>query len=117
MIDEERKVHEAMVRREKSIAKKDSKKRFLQQKRVLMSEDQKKKSELAQKKTSDGKYVNVNLSFEPKWHFIIDQSKNGGINLESYGNGGVENLGLSDFFKDDDSFGTMLKELAIEKSG
>lgn len=116
-IDEGQKVHKAMLRREKSAAKKNFKKRFLQQKRVLMSEDQKKKSELAEKRISEGKHVNIKLGFEPKWHFIIDQSKTGGINLESYGNGGVEDLGLSYFFEDEVGLGVFLKSLAKERSG
>jgi hypothetical protein len=117
-IDERKNAHKAMKRQEKSAAKKNSKNKFLQQKRVLMSEDEKKKRELSEQRMREGKDVNVKLSFEPKWHFIIDQSKKGGINLETYGDGGIEDYGLSNIADHEKrmDLGRMLKKLATERS-
>jgi hypothetical protein len=55
----------------------------------------------------------------PQWHFIVSQNKNDGIKLETYGDGGVEDLGISNFLDKGSSsmdFGAMLKNLASESS-
>lgn len=119
MLDRQREQHLAMQKAEKAAAKKNAKKRLLERSRVLMSETEKKKLEIAEQRMSEGKKVRVNLSAEPKWRFIISQNKNDGILLGKYGNGGVKDLGIRGFLNEDDSgmdLGELLKNLAGERS-
>jgi hypothetical protein len=114
-----RDINKQTLKSNKEAAMKNSKKRILQQKRVLMSEENKKKKELNEQRMTEGKRVKVNLSAEPQWHFIVSQNKNDGIKLETYGDGGVRDLGISNFLDKGSSsmdFGAMLKNLATKSS-
>jgi hypothetical protein len=114
-----RKMNKQTLKSNKEAAMKNSKKIILQQKRVLMSEEKKKKLDLNEQRMMEGKRVKVNLSAEPHWHFIVSQNKNDGIKLETYGDGGVRDLGISNFLDKGSSsmdFGAMLKNLATKSS-
>lgn len=84
-----------------------------------MTEDQKKKSELDQQRIEEGKNVKPKLFAKPKWHFVVPLNRIDGIKLETYGNGGIERLGIRGLLDEDSSvmdLGAMLKMIAKEKS-
>jgi hypothetical protein len=114
-----RHINKQTLKSNKEAAMKNSKKRILQLKRVLMYEEKKKNLDLAEQRMTEGKRVKVKLSAEPQWHFIVSQNKNAGIKLETYGDGGVRDLGISNFLDKGSSsmdFGAMLKNLATKSS-